>query len=77
MAQGLGYCLAAAGPLVAGLVFDLASSWRPVLVGLAAIGVCQAAVAVLVGRPVRNSIAEARLSERAPDVAPFEGLKRR
>lgn len=54
MAQGVGYLCAAAGPLMAGAVFDLTGSWNPVLYGLlAAVGLL-AVAGLLAGRSVHT-----------------------
>lgn len=54
MAQGVGYLCAAAGPLLAGAVFDLTGSWNPVLYGmLGAVGLL-AVAGLLAGRSVHT-----------------------
>lgn len=53
MAQGVGYVFAAAGPVIAGALFQAAGSWTPVL--WAALGLClaQAGMGLLAGRSIR------------------------
>ncbi|WP_084126743.1 MFS transporter [Demequina sp. NBRC 110054] len=50
MAQGVGYAVAAVGPLLAGVVFDRVGTWTPVVLGLAAVGCAQLLAAVFAGR---------------------------
>ncbi|MGP4017887.1 CynX/NimT family MFS transporter [Saccharopolyspora sp. 5N708] len=53
MAQGGGYLIAAAGPLLIGLLHDLSGSWTVPLVLLLACSAVWLAVGLLVGRPVQ------------------------
>ncbi len=65
MAQGVGYAVAAVGPLLAGVVFDRVGTWTPVVLGLAAVGAAQLLAALFAGRahhidgpvPDRRSVA--------------------
>ena len=57
--QSVAYLIAAAGPVVAGLVHDGASSWNPVLVMVLAVIVVQVAIGMEAGRPA--TIAEEEL----------------
>ena len=50
MAQSIGYLLAAAGPIGAGLLFDATGSWTPALVAVIIIGATQLLVALFAGR---------------------------
>ncbi|WP_062202053.1 CynX/NimT family MFS transporter [Demequina salsinemoris] len=50
MAQGVGYTVAAVGPLLAGIVFDRAGTWMPVVVGVAAVAGVQLVVGLFAGR---------------------------
>ena len=52
MAQGVGYLLAAIGPLLAGSLFEVTESWSPVLWIIVAAVVVMAAVGMLAGRKV-------------------------
>lgn len=52
MAQGVGYLLAAVGPLLAGTLFELTDSWAPVLCIIAAAVVVMAVVGLFAGRRV-------------------------
>lgn len=54
MAQGVGYLLAALGPVAAGSVFQVAGSWTPVLIGVAVVGCLQAIVGLSAGRDLRT-----------------------
>lgn len=54
MAQGVGYLLAAGGPVAAGAVFQALGSWTPVLVGVALVGFLQGLFGLLAGRDVRT-----------------------
>lgn len=51
MAQSLGYLLAAAGPIAAGLLAEATGSWHPTLALVAAVAVLQVLVALRAGRP--------------------------
>jgi CP family cyanate transporter-like MFS transporter len=51
MAQSLGYVLAAAGPMVFGLLHDATGGWRASLVMVVALSAVQVTVAYLAGRP--------------------------
>lgn len=51
MAQSIGYLIAAAGPVVAGVLHDAAGSWTPALIFLVTIAVVQGAVGLWAGRP--------------------------
>lgn len=53
MAQGLGYLLAATGPLVFGLLHDLSGGWTAPLAVLLGVIVAQTAVGAFAGRPGR------------------------
>jgi CP family cyanate transporter-like MFS transporter len=50
MAQSVGYLLAAAGPIGAGLLFDATGSWTTPLVAVIVIGVLQLVVALFAGQ---------------------------
>jgi MFS transporter, CP family, cyanate transporter len=50
MAQSLGYVLAAAGPLVFGVLHDATGNWRAPLIMLAALTAVQVVVAYLASR---------------------------
>lgn len=50
MAQGVGYMLAAAGPIGAGVLFDWAQDWRPPLVAVLAVAAAQLVIGLLAGR---------------------------
>lgn len=52
MAQGVGYLLAAVGPLLAGTLFEFTGSWSPVLWIIAAAVVVMAVVGLFAGRRV-------------------------
>ena len=52
MAQGVGYTLAATGPVLAGLIHDATSSWVPVLVMLVAVAVGLFACGMRAGRAI-------------------------
>ncbi|MCH8559222.1 MFS transporter [Nesterenkonia sp. LB17] len=52
MAQGVGYLLAAVGPLLAGTLFELTGSWSPVLWIIVAAIVVMAVVGLFAGRRV-------------------------
>lgn len=52
MAQGVGYLLAAVGPLLAGTLFEVTGSWSPVLWIIAAAVVVMAVVGLFAGRRV-------------------------
>lgn len=54
MAQGVGYLLAAAGPVAAGAVFQEVGSWVPVLVGVAAVALLQGILGLFAGRDTRT-----------------------
>ncbi|WP_375423094.1 MFS transporter [uncultured Friedmanniella sp.] len=51
MVQSVGYLLAVAGPLGAGLLFRLTAGWSSTLVAVAVVAALQAVVALFVGRP--------------------------
>jgi CP family cyanate transporter-like MFS transporter len=51
-AQGVGYVLAASGPLAVGVVHDITRSWAPCLVLLVALTGAQVAFGLRAGRPV-------------------------
>lgn len=50
LAQSVGYLFAAAGPAFAGWAFDAFGSWTVPLAGMAALGVCEAALGYIVGK---------------------------
>jgi len=50
MAQSLGYLIAAFGPVIFGSVHDIAGSWSPALLGLAAMAVLQGLCGLGAGR---------------------------
>jgi len=52
MAQGVGYTLAASGPVLAGLIHDATGGWKPVLGMLIAVAVAQLAFGLRAGRAV-------------------------
>lgn len=52
MAQGVGYLLAAVGPLLAGTMFEVTGSWSPVLWIIVAVLVTMAVVGLFAGRRV-------------------------
>jgi CP family cyanate transporter-like MFS transporter len=51
MVQSIGYLLAVAGPLGAGLLFRLTAGWSATLVAVGAVAALQLVVALFVGRP--------------------------
>jgi len=53
MSQGLGYAVAAVGPVVFGGIHDVAGGWSAALAFAAAVGVCQALCGLGAGRAVR------------------------
>lgn len=53
MAQGVGYLMAASGPLLAGMLFERAGTWTPVLWAALAVAVAQGIFGLLAGRDVR------------------------
>lgn len=53
MAQGFGYLLAAAGPVLAGMLYEAAGSWTPVLLCALAVAVAQLVMGLLAGRSVQ------------------------
>jgi CP family cyanate transporter-like MFS transporter len=52
MAQSIGYLMAATGPVGAGIIYDRAISWTPVLIGVAIVATGQGVLALLAGRDV-------------------------
>lgn len=50
LAQSVGYLIAAAGPAIAGLLFDLSGSWTPALILMILLGIAEAALGNVVGR---------------------------
>lgn len=60
MAQGVGYTLAASGPVVAGLLHDATSSWTPVPVMLVAVAVGLLGFGMRAGRPVVIEVEQRR-----------------
>ena len=52
MAQSLGYLLAAAGPVAAGVLAEQTGGWRATLMMVAGLGVLQTAAGAAAGRPV-------------------------
>lgn len=53
MAQGFGYLLAAAGPVLAGSLYQAFQSWTPVLWTLVAVAGCLMIMGLYVGRNVQ------------------------
>jgi CP family cyanate transporter-like MFS transporter len=51
MAQGIGYLLAACGPIAAGSIRDLTGGWTPVIMLLIGLTVAQGISGALAGRP--------------------------
>ena len=50
LAQSVGYLIAAAGPAIAGLLFDLSGSWTPALILMILLGIVEVALGNVVGR---------------------------
>lgn len=76
MAQSIGYLLAAAGPVVFGLLHTIGSGWQASIMVMCVAAVGQVVVAMVAGRgtvPAADGRAARRTPSRAPDSAPSSG----
>ncbi|MEV7803125.1 MFS transporter [Microbispora sp. NPDC088329] len=76
MAQSIGYLLAAAGPVVFGLLHTITDGWQAPIIVMCAAAAGQVIVAMVAGRgtvPPADGRAPGRASSPAPDRAPSPG----
>jgi CP family cyanate transporter-like MFS transporter len=69
MAQSIGYLLAAAGPVIFGLLHTVSAGWRGPMILMCVAAACQAVIAMVAGRGTVRPV-EGQALDRAPSSGP-------